>query len=521
MAGRRKSYKSFCGGGDAPTCYMAREQAKGTGNMEKKTLACDIGGSGGKLFLCGFDGKKLAVEELHRFANSPVHVPGGLYWDILKIFENIKTGIARAKCRGAVSFGVDTMSNDHAFFDKNGIMLENPHTYRDERTVGLVEKMDEFISRRELYQRTGLQFNRMNTLYQWLHMAQERAEFLKIAEYVLFIPDIIAYFLTGEMANEYTLAGVSQAYNPMEGRWDTELMQRIGFDSGMVRPIIRAGNRIGRISKAVREELLLEENMDVLAVGGHDTASAVLSVPTHDRRAAYISSGTWSIVGTETEEPLITDVSYKHGLANEGGALGNNRLLKNVMGLWILQECRRYWAAAGQEMTYAQMAELAAAATGSPALFDPDDEAFYQPCRMPEEIAAYIRSRGGKAPGSVAETVRCVLESLACKYRYVIEAIEEALGYGLACVHIVGGGSNNALLNQLTANFTGKVVYAGPSEATAMGNALAQLYGMGDIASLDEGRDVVAASCHIAAFEPQKGDWDARYREFLQFTGLN
>lgn len=483
--------------------------------MKTRTvIPCDIGASGGKLFLVSYDGKRLTLEELHRFINKPISVNGALYWDILHIYDELQQGLLKARACGASSLGIDSMGNDYVLLDKTGALLELPHTYRDPRTLGMVERMEQYISAKELYQLTGLQLNRMNTLYQWLHMCCDRPEVLSVAKSALFLPDALNFFLTGEMRTEYTLASVSQAYAPKEKAWAYPLLQKIGFPVDLLQPIVPSGTRIGYLKQP-------GEELPVFAVGGHDTASAVAAVPGRAGRFAYISSGTWSIVGTECESPLISTRSFYHGLANEGGVMNTIRLLKNVMGLWIIQECRRCWAELGEHYTYAELAALAQQAPACGPVFDPDDECFYQPSDMPTRIREYVAARKMKPPETVGEITRCVFESLACKYRYVLESLEFALGEALPVIHIVGGGASNGILNQLTASITKKPVYAGPVEATALGNSLMQLVGLGELSSLQEARELIARSFQLEEYMPQCNTYyEEQYARFLNITAL-
>jgi rhamnulokinase len=478
---------------------------------KRKVIVCDIGGSSARVFGASLENDRLSLSELHRFANRPVSMGAGLYWDLFALYEGVKAGIAAAG-RGYESLGIDAFSNDFLLLDRSGALIEPPHTYRDGRTLGMVEAMDAVISREALYRRTGLQFNRMNSLYQWLSLVQQRPDILAAADSLLFIPDALLYFLCGERITEYTLASVSQGYNPSKGMWDLELIESIGFPVRLLNGIVSPGATVGALSARISDELSVG-TIKLTTVGEHDTASAVAAVPTLAPRFAYISSGTWSIVGTEMDRPLINDLSCRYGLANEGGVGGRIRLLKNVMGLWILQECQRYWRLHGCEYSFAALAEKAACSKWEAGLIDPDDELFYQPGPMPELIASYLEERGSEAPHEVGDVVRCVLLSLAFKYRSVLERIEEACGYTLPAIHIVGGGSSNALLNQLTANVTGKPVYAGPDEATAMGNAIVQMMALGEFASLDEAREAVVRSVSLREFMP---DNDNRWEEMYQ-----
>lgn len=480
--------------------------------MEKKLLVCDIGGSNARVFSASYDGGKLSLEVLHRFSNKPIIIGGSLYWDIFALYEGLKQGIAA--CKNAESIGIDSFSNDYLLFDRSGSIIEPPHTYRDARTLGMVEAMDKHISRKELYFRTGLQFNRMNSLYQWLSLVKQRPWILESADSLLFVPDALVYFLTGQKVTEYTLASVSQGYNPVKGGWDMPLLNSIGFPARLLQSIVQPGTMVGRLSQRVSGELSVKQ-LPVIAVGEHDTASAVAAVPSLESRFAYISSGTWSIVGTEIDSPIINERSCRHGLANEGGVSGRIRLLKNVMGLWILQECQRYWQEHGEDHNFSELAQLAAASKWEWPLFDPDDEAFYQPGPMPELIGGFFKARGKLAPRETGDITRCVLLSLACKYRYVLECLEYACGYKLPVIHIVGGGAQNDLLNQFTANISGKPVYAGPSEATALGNVIVQLMAAGEFDTLSEARSAIIHSADIKEFLPDGSEaWQELYAKY-------
>ena len=487
--------------------------------MNRELVVCDIGASSARVFTAVYDNGKISLDLQHRFLNKPIIIGDSLYWDIFALYDGLKRGIAMAG-KAAISIGIDAFSNDYLLTDKTGAVIEPPHTYRDARTLGMVEEMDKHVSRKELYFRTGLQFNRMNSLYQWMSVAKQRPWILEAAESLLFVPDALVYFLSGEKVTEYTLASVSQGYNPSANGWDTSLLQSVGFPARLLQRIAAPAEQVGRLSQRVSQELGVKP-LSVVAVGEHDTASAVAAVPSLAPRFAYISSGTWSIVGTEIDSPLISEKSYRHGLANEGGVGQRIRLLKNVMGLWILQECRRYWQERGSDYSFAALQELAAQSTWEQHLFDPDAELFYQPGPMPELIARYFELRGQKPPIETGDVVRCVLLSLACKYRYVLACLEYACGYDLPAVHIVGGGAQNVLLNQLTANITGKPVYAGPVEATALGNALVQLIASGEFASIEEARSAVIRSIGTEQFLPDgTAKWQDIYETFRAETAL-
>lgn len=489
--------------------------------MEKLHIAaCDIGGSGGKLFYAGYDGIRLALNTAHRFDNAPIAVAGGLYWDIFSIYASILTGLSGLRGERVDSFAIDAFSNDFLLLDTSGRPLEMPHTYRDMRTIGMVERMDAFWPRKELYARTGIQHNRMNTLYQWLSLSLDRPELLEIAGSVLFVPDALNYFLTGQMAAEYTLASVSQAYSITDGDWDAALLTRIGFPTRLLKRIVPSGSPMGTIKREIASALNIDPMM-VRTTSGHDTASAIVGVPAEDATFAYISSGTWSIVGMETAAPVMNEIATRFSLANEGGACGTVRLLKNVNGLWLIQECRRQWAAEGKRLSFAEISALAAEAPAFGPVICPDEERFTVPHRMAELVRAYATERDQRLSDEVGPVARCIFESLAMKYRYTLEILEAAVGRTVTHLHIVGGGSENDLLNQLTADYTGKTVIAGPVEATAVGNVCVQLIGMGVFHSLAEAREVIRRSFPTRTFTPRtSAAHDAHYARFLELTGL-
>lgn len=468
-------------------------------------LAVDLGAESGRVAAVTYDGTGLQMEEIHRFANTPVTAGGTLYWDILRLWHEIQAGIAQGRARGAVAVGVDTWGVDFGLLDAHGQLLGNPIHYRDRRTAGVYERVQERFGRPAIFQATGIQFMPINTLYQLAAMAEQGDPRLHSAATFLTIPDLLNYWLTGERVCEFSNATTTQLYNAAEGRWATELLDPLGIPTAILPPVIAPGRRLGDF-----------EGLAVIAPACHDTGSAVAAVPARSSDTAYISSGTWSLVGLETPAPIVTPEALAANVTNEGGVDGTNRLLKNVMGLWLLQQCRATWAAAGQELSYAELVRLTEAAPPLAALIDPDDHRFLAPGDHPAQIAAFCRATGQQPPASPGAVARCVFESLALAYRATLDRLIALTGHPVRAIHVVGGGSRNTLLCQMTADATGLPVIAGPSEATVLGNALVQFITLGAIEHLAAGRALVARMGELQRYEPQPSyDWDAAYRRFL------
>lgn len=489
----------------------------------KKVLAFDAGGGSTRVLKIEFDGSRLSIETVARYGNGPVTAGKSLYWDMIGIWRDLKEGLRRAFAsdKDIASLGIDTWGNDFVLLDKKGYMLENPYCYRDSRTTGLVEEVNRKIGGMELYSRNGIQQVRMNTMYQLYHLAKDRPYLFEVSGKLLFVPDLLAYYLTGEQYNEYTLSTISQLYSYEKSGWDYELMEMLGIPQRLFAPIVMPGTVIGSISRTVCDEAGILP-VKLTAVGAHDTASAVAAIPTGEKHPLYISSGTWSIVGTETDKPVISEEAYRFNCANEGGVNGRIRLLKNVMGLWIMQEIQRRLALKGFEYTFAELADLAASAEPFAAVINPDDDAFYEPSDMLESVRSYCVRTGQKPPEDIGSIVRTVLESLAFKYRYVIEGLEKITGYKFENIYIVGGGSQNRLLNSFIANCCSRNVYAGPSEATALGNGLVQLISLGEISDYDQARCIIRSSFPPEITQPGNtaDRWNEEYQKFLSVTGL-
>ena len=480
--------------------------------------AADLGASGGRVVLGRFDGVRLDIEPIHRFPNIPVRAAGVLYWDILHLYEEIRQGFAAtASAHGPVrSIGVDAWGNDFGLLGRNGDLLANPVHYRDDRTLGMMDEVFSRVPRQSVYERTGVQFMRFSGLYQLFSVFLRRDSTADAAHTFLLIPDLILYFLTGQRNTEFTDATTTQMFTPRDMDWDRELLELLGIPSRLFTSIIQPGSVIGELDRRNADELGLA-GAKVVAVAEHDTASAVAAVPAHNEDFVYISSGTWSLVGIEVSAPIINDAALRYNFTNEGGVEGTFRFLKNVMGLWIVQQCRDFWRRSGQEFTYADLDRAAQDAEPFCCYLDPDDELFAAAEDMPGAIRRFCRETGQTPPSSVGEHIRCVLEGLALKYRMVLDEIEEIRGRAYSTIHVVGGGAQNELLCAFTANATGRRVLAGPTEATAIGNIGVQAIALGELSGVGELRDVVRSSFACAEYSPsQTVEWDEAYGRFKE-----
>ncbi len=489
-------------------------------------LALDLGAESGRAMLGRFDGQRLRLTEIHRFPNGPVHLPDGLHWDVLRLWSEIRHGLALAlrEHKALAGVGLDTWGVDFGLLDRDGVLIGNPYHYRDSRTDGMIEEACRRVPRAEIFAQTGIQFMQLNSLYQLLAMVVQRSPALDIAATFLTMPDLFNYWLTGRKVCEFTIATTTQCYDPRpsppsqggaRGGWAYPLLERLGIPTHIFPEVIPPGTILGELLPTVAEEVGAGA-LPVIAPACHDTGSAVAAVPAQGPDFAYISSGTWSLVGAELTTPEINEKSLAYDFTNEGGIGGTFRFLKNVTGLWLVQECRRAWAREGEELSYDDLTQLAAQAAPLRSIIDPDHADFLKPGDMPARIRAFCQRTGQPVPESKGEIVRCALESLALKYRRVLERIEEILGRRLEPVHIVGGGVQNRLLNQFTADATGRRVITGPIEATAVGNAIAQLMALGHVGSLEEGRRVVRDSFEMTVYEPSGSDgWDEAYTRLL------
>ena len=467
-------------------------------------LAIDLGAESGRAMLGSLDAGKLSLEELHRFPNTPVQLPTGLYWDTLRLFQEIRHALTicgRERRIALDGIGIDSWGVDFALLGADGALVDNPRHYRDARNNGIPEKTFRAAPREEIFAETGIQFMQINTLCQLYAMKLADSPALGIAKTLLFMPDLFNYWLTGVMRAEESIASTSQFYNPAKKLWAKGLLRRLGIAESILPELVPAGTKLGTLLPEVAEASGLSADTPVFATASHDTASAVAAVPAEGGDWGYISSGTWSLMGVELDTPVIDEHSLALNFTNEVGAGGKIRLLKNIAGLWLLQECRRAWALGGREYSYAELVELAAAAPSCGMTIDPDG--FGEPGRMPERIAEYCRSQGQDAPVQPGGMVRLILESLAASYRVVLENLEKLIGRRINRLHIVGGGSRNDLLNQLAANATGRSVIAGPAEATAAGNILVEAIGAGTVSGVTEARAIVKRSFPLQVYQPR------------------
>ena len=485
-------------------------------------LALDLGAESGRAMLGRFDGERLRLTETHRFPNTPVRLPDGLYWDILRLWSEVRQGIALTKQGHApalASIGIDTWAVDFCLLDRNGKLLSNPHHYRDSRTDGMLDAAFRRVPRAEIFERTGIQFLQINSLYQLLAMAAEDAPVLASAETFLTIPDLLNYWLTGQAVCEFTNATTTQCYDPREGHWAVEMLKKLGIPARIFPPIVPSGTDLGPLLPHVSDEIGSDQRTGptVIAPACHDTGSAVGAVPATAPNFAWISSGTWSVVGAEVSEPVINESSLRHNFTNEGGVFDTFRFSRNVMGLWLVQECRRTWAHQGETCSYDELAEMAAQAEPFLCVIDPDHGEFFKPGDMPTRIREFCRRTGQPVPESKGAILRCALEGIALKYRWVLERLEAMLGHRLEPIHIVGGGTQNRLLSQFTADATERQVITGPVEATAIGNILMQMVALGQADSLPEGRQLVRNSFDLSTYEPgSRAGWDEAYARLLR-----
>lgn len=483
-------------------------------------LGIDLGASSGRAMLGTLEGKKLTIREIHRFLNEPVTLCGRFVWDMPRLFHEIKQALLKLSRSGETvdAIGIDTWGVDFGLLDKNGHLLSLPVHYRDARTNGIPEKVRAIIPDEELFARTGIAFNSFNTLYQLYAMKEEGDPALESAQDLLFLPDLLAYFLTGKKGTEYTIASTSQLLDPFKRDWDRELMEKLGIPAHIFGEVKLPGTVRGTLLPEIAKECGVAE-IPVIAIGGHDTASAVAAVPAQEKDFAYISSGTWSLLGAEVQKPLCTEGVMKANYTNEGGVDGSIRLLKNIMGLWIIQECKREWDRRGSETSFGELVELSMQAPAFKAILDVDDACFLAPGDMPARIQAYCAKSGQPVPEGKGEISRVIYESLALKYRWAIERLEEdMLKKPIEALHIVGGGSKNALLNRFTAEAIKRPVIAGPDEGTIIGNLLVQAQALGAISGIRELREVVENSFPTKTFLPETDGkaWDEAYQRYLK-----
>ncbi|MDR1631678.1 MAG: rhamnulokinase [Dysgonamonadaceae bacterium] len=482
-------------------------------------ISFDIGATSGRTILAKIEDGKLFLKELTRFPNKIIRIKDRYYWEIFALYEALKDGLRAAVAEKVAisSIGIDTWGVDFAYIGDDDAILGLPRSYRDPYTNGAPEEFFKLLSKEKVYGLTGIQIMNFNSLYQLYAAKKENNSALTAAKGILFMPDALSFLLTGKKVCEYTIASTSQLINPWTKNIEPALAEKIGINLEMFAETVMPGKIIGTLADYIVKETGLDQAVPVIAVAGHDTASAVAAVPAENERFAYLSSGTWSLMGIELKEPVVTEVSYQMNFTNEGGVDGTIRFLKNITGMWLLEQSRKEWEAQGINYSYPEIVEMAQKATAFRSLIDPDAPDFANPESMTEAIAAYCQKTGQPTPDSHAAFIRCIFDSLAMKYRYVFNCLRRIAPFEIDKLHVIGGGSQNKLLNQFTADAIGVTVVAGPSEATAIGNVMIQAKGLGIVNSLWEMREMIRNSCSPEIFEPRNtGDWDKAYEFFYK-----
>jgi rhamnulokinase len=482
-------------------------------------LAFDLGAESGRAVLADLHSGILTTREVHRFSNQPMETGGALRWDVAHLWFEIRKALNSVEGVKLAAIGVDAWGVDYALLDEHGRLLENPYHYRDRRTEGIMQEVFRKVSREEIYRATGIQFMPINTLYQLYVAHRDTPATVAAARQLVTIPDLFNYWLTGRAVCEFTNATTTQMVDPVRRVWAKDLLQRVGLRADLLCPLVEPGTVIGPLLKGIVSNSLLS-GTPIIAPACHDTGSAVAAIAARDG-TAFLSSGTWSLIGTELDAPVLTPEALKLNFTNEGGVNGTTRLLKNVMGLWMLQACKNCWTDRGQTGSYAELVELADREPAFVHVVDPDHELFLHPADMCAAIDRFCSKTQQPTPSNPGAYVRCILESLAMKYRLTLRNLEEICGLRMEQIRVVGGGSKNRLLNQFTANATGKRVLAGPAEATALGNIAIQIVATGEASSLGEMRAMVERSFPTEAFEPMDTDkWDQHFQRFEQYCEM-
>ncbi len=483
--------------------------------MSKRVLAFDFGASSGRAIIGSYENGKITLDEVHRFLNEPVSVGGTVYWDVLRLFHEIKQGILKAKQAGGFdSIGIDTWGVDFGLIDKDGKLIENPVHYRDERNRGMIEEAEKYMSKDEMYSRTGIQFMDFNTVFQLLSIKKNRPHVFDNADKLLFMPDLFNFMLTGCKSAEYSIATTSQMINIDTKTWDKEIINRLSLPEKLLCDIVPAGSRVGMLSDEICKELSVE-SVPVVAVCGHDTQSAITAVPNENKDFVFISSGTWSLFGTEIDSPIVDEKSKEMNVTNEGGYGYSTAFLKNICGLWLIQESRRQWMRESSDYSYAELESLALECESFKCFIDPDAPEFGVMGDIPSRVKAYCKKTNQYVPESVGEVVRCIYESLALKYRMTYDGIKNCTGKTYDSINVVGGGTKDGLLSSMTACACGVKVYAGPVEATVLGNVAVQLISSGDIKDIAEARKIISDSFTLKEYEPKDSQkWNEACERF-------
>lgn len=488
-----------------------------------QVVAIDLGASNGRLMLGTLAGKELTLEEIHRFPNEPITKDGHLYWDLQKIKDEMIKGLLKCQGRDHTSIqgiGIDTWGVDFGFLSAEGELLENPYNYRDTHTNEMMDEVHQKISPKDLFQQTGVEPAAINTLYQLAAIQAKRPELIEEAQTILTMPSLVGYLLTGEAANEFTHASTTQLLHLHTGNWNTSLMEKVYGHVLPMAPIQPTHTILGHITAKIQQQTNLK-SIPVIHVPGHDTACAVAAMPLKSDDTVFMSCGTWVLIGIKVEKPIVSDEAYQAGFTNEGTAEGTYRFQKNNMGLWLLQQCKREWEEQGEIISYEEESRLLEEAEPFQAWIDPDDERFFNPESMIQAIQTYCKETGQKVPERKGAILRLIIESLALKYRWILEQIEQLTKKTVPSIHMVGGAIQNEHFSQFTANATKKEVLAGPIEASATGNALSQLFALGKISSVKEAEEISKNSFPMRTFLPEEeGLWDEAYERFTKIINV-
>lgn len=482
-------------------------------------IAFDLGATSGRTILGKLEGEKLTLEEITRFPNQMLQWNGHFYWNIYSLYENLKKGFTEVARKGVpvTSAGIDTWGVDIVCVNPDGELCGIPYAYRDPQTIGKKEEyFDKVMNSKDVYMRSGIQHMDFNTIFQLYVMNERKCNSMQNADKILFIPDALNYMLTGKKVTEYTIASTSGLLNPESRDWDDELLKSVGVYREKWASIVKPGTVIGNITDELAEELQIQPVL-VVAVAEHDTASAVAAIPALDKNFAYLSSGTWSLMGIETEHPVVNEKTAEYNITNEGGVDGTIRLLKNITGMWIVEQCLKRWKKDGIEYSYPDMVKMASEAEAFKCFINPDDALFVNPADMPEAINEYCKRTGQAAPQSHAAYIRMIFESLAMKYRETLDVFNTLAENPIEKLHVIGGGSRNALLNQFTSNAIGLPVIAGPAEASSVGNIMLQAKAAGIVNSLQEMRNVISANVELSTYNPMDSEnWNEAYQKYLE-----
>ena len=483
--------------------------------MKKRVLAFDFGASSGRAIVGVFDGDKIELREVHRFSNDPVKINGTFYWDVQRLFFEIKQGILKAKEDGGFdSIGIDTWGVDFGLLRKDGTLVENPVHYRDARNDGMVELAKKYMSHEEMYDITGIQFMDFNTIFQLLSLKENRPYILEEADKLLFMPDLLSYMLSGVKSTEYSIATTSQMVDLKTHDWSDKILDTFGIKKDLLTPIVPTGAVIGQLSDDICEELGVPK-ADIISVASHDTQSAITAAPCENDDFAFISCGTWSLFGTEVKEPILNEASKKLNVTNEGGYDYTIAFLKNICGLWLIQESRRQWIREGKEYSYADLEKMALECEPFKCFIDPDAPEFAPMGNIPKRVQEYCEKTNQYVPQTVGEIMRCIYESLAMKYRYTFDGIKDCTGKDYDRIHVMGGGTKDKLLLSMTAQSCNVDVYGGPIEATALGNIAVQLMSSGAISDIKQARKIIADGENLKLYTPDnREEWENAYNTF-------